>query len=81
MPTITFKVTAREAARIRQLARREGITISEFLRRRAVQVPPSPTGAYRIATSAITGLPVMQAPPGTPTVSSEHIRGLLLDFP
>ena len=82
MPTITFKVTAREAARIRELARRDGVTVSEFLRRRAVATPPHPgAGQYRITTDPVTGLPVMEAPPGTPAVSSAQIRALLADFP
>jgi hypothetical protein len=82
MPTMTFKVTEREAARIRRLARREGCTVSEYLRRRAMpRTPPAePAGAYRIETSHTTGLPVMHAP-GTPPVSSEQVRELLADFP
>jgi hypothetical protein len=82
MPTITFKVTAREAARIRELARREGVTVSEFLRRRAIAATPQARVAdYRITTDPVTGLPVMEAPPGTPPVSSAQIRALLADFP
>ncbi len=82
MPTITFKVTAREAARIREMARREGITVSEFLRRRAVQVPSAESaGEYRITDDPLTGLPVMEAPPGVGPVSSDRIRALLADFP
>jgi hypothetical protein len=82
MPTITFKVTPREAARIRELARREGVTVSEFLRRRAIaQLPGTQTGGFRITVDAVTGLPVMDAPPGTPEVSSAQIRALLADFP
>ncbi len=82
MPTITFKVTPREAARIRELARRESLSVSEFLRRRAVASAASgPEGAYRIARDPLTGLPVMEAPPGVGPVSSEQIRALLADFP
>lgn len=82
MPTITFKVSPREAARIRELARREGLTVSEFLRRRAVStVASEATGEYRIAKDPLTGLPVMEAPPGRGPVSSEQIRALMTDFP
>ena len=82
MPTITFKVTSRDAARIRELARREGLTVSEFLRRRAVASAASvPVGDYRIARDPLTGLPVMEAPPGMRPVSSEQIRALMADFP
>jgi hypothetical protein len=82
MPTITFKVSDREASRIRELARREGVTVSEFLRRRAIAAPPHPgAGEYRITTDPVTGLPVMEAPSGTPPVTSGQIRALMADFP
>ncbi len=82
MPTITFKVSQREAARIRELARREGVTVSEFLRRRAVAPGgEGQPGEYRIVKDPVSGLPVMQAPTGMPPVSSEQIRALLADFP
>jgi hypothetical protein len=81
MPTITFKVTAREAARIRELARRERVTVSEFLRRRAVAAEPGEAGGYRIVKDRITGLPVMEGPPGNGVVTPAQIRALLADFP
>ncbi len=82
MPTITFKVTEREAARIRELARRDGLTVSEFLRRRAVTSSAIvPDHGYRIREDPVTGLPVMEAPSTVPPVSSEQIRALLADFP
>jgi hypothetical protein len=82
MPTLTFKVSARETARIRELARREGLTVSEFLRRRAVTaVSGGASGEYRIVTDPLTGLPVMEAPPGTGPISSEQIRAHMADFP
>lgn len=85
MPTLSFKVTPQEAARIRRLARREGRTVSEMLRRRAVQpfaaaAVPEPDG-YIIKKSSVTGLPVMFAPARTPRVTPEQIRALLVDFP
>jgi hypothetical protein len=82
MATISFKVTAREAARIRELARREGVTVSEFLRRRATEPGPLPDPReYRVTRDPLTGLPVMEAPPGAPPVTSAQIRALMADFP
>jgi hypothetical protein len=82
MPTLTFKVSPGEAARIRELARREGLTVSEFLRRRAVAVPSAElAGDYRVGRDALTGLPVMEAPLAVGRVSSEQIRALMADFP
>ena len=84
MPTLTFKVTAEEAARIRRLARREKRTLSEFLRRRAVDAARARSddgGGYRIERSPVTGLPVMYAPTDTAPVTPEEVRALLADFP
>lgn len=83
MPTLSFKVTVEEAARIRRLARREKRTVSDFIRRRAVQGSPGVAAepGYRIEISPTTGLPVMHAPPGTPRVTSEDVGALLADFP
>jgi hypothetical protein len=82
MPTVTFKVSEREAARIRELARRECVTVSEFLRRRALaSSAPVQGGEYRITRDPLTGLPVMEAPASVGPVSSEEIRALMTDFP
>jgi hypothetical protein len=83
MATLSFKVTPDEAARIRCSARRVHLTVSEFLRRRAMgeAAPRGKAGGYRIETSCVTGLPVMRAPRGTPPVTSAQIRALLADFP
>jgi hypothetical protein len=82
MPTVSFKVSGREAARIRELARREGLTVSEFLRRRAVStVASDAAGEFRIVEDSLTGLPVMEGPSGRALVSSDQIRALVADFP
>ena len=83
MPTITFKVTAAEAASIQRLARREGCSVSEFLRRRAALEPVRAPAAraYRIEASPVTGLPVIHPPTGMELISGEQIRALLSDFP
>ncbi len=83
MATLSFKVTPDEAARIRRSARKVRLTVSEFLRRRAMgdAAPRGKAGGYRMETSRVTGLPVMCAPRGTPPVTSAEIRALLADFP
>jgi hypothetical protein len=82
MPTITFKVTSREAARIRESARREGLTVSEFLRRRAMAAAALPAAeGYRIGRDPLTGLPVMEAPAAVVPVTSAQIRAMMADFP
>lgn len=83
MPTITFKVSPGEAARIRRLALREGRTVSEFLRRRATlrDTTQQETEAYRVETSPVTGLPVLRAPAGVAVATSDQIREIAADFP
>jgi len=83
MATLSFKVTAREAALIRRRAKRERHSVSEFLRSRAMgEHAPRPAAAgYRIVRSRVTGLPVMVGPAGVPGVKSEDVRALLADFP
>ena len=83
MSVLRFRVTPAEAARIRRLARRERLTVSEFLRRRATRESALTCHAegYRVEISRVTGLPVMRAPRGTPPVTAEQVRALLADFP
>jgi len=84
VPTLTFKVTPAEAARIRRLARRAGRSVSEFLRRRAAEdrtESGAAAGRYQVKRSSKTGLPVMHAPRGTPRVTAEEVKALLADFP
>jgi hypothetical protein len=58
------------------------MTVSEFLRGRAVSPPESlAADEYRIVEDPVTGLPVMEAPAGTVPVSSDQIRALMADFP
>ena len=83
MATISFKVTEREAARIRRLAKKEASTVSEYLRRRAMpeEWPLAPIAAYHMKISPVTGLPVMHGPASATRVSSEQVREFLVDFP
>ena len=81
MVTITFKVTRDEARAIRARARKEGVSVSEYLRRRA-SMPAArssrPPARIRCPhTGAIIFAPLAEEPP----LTTEQVRDLLADFP
>lgn len=81
MKTISFKVSEEEARRIRQLARREKVSVSEFLRRRAIGTAESghvPVGKIRCA---ITGAEIFAPLTGEAPLTTEAVREMLSDFP
>ena len=80
MATLTFKVTAQEARLIRSRARRERVTVSEYLRRRAnLSLAPAPKPAK--VRCLHTGAMIFAAPDNQPPLSTDAVRELLLDFP
>ena len=80
MTTITFKVTEDEARRIRARARKDGLSLSAYLRRRASAVLPV-SGAPRRARCPRTGATIVAAPGNQPPLTTERVRELLSDFP
>ena len=80
MATITFKVTEDEARLIRARARKEGVSVSEYLRRRAsVSLPASPKP--RRVRCPHTGAMIFAAPENQAPLTTESVRDLLSDFP
>jgi hypothetical protein len=78
--TLTFKVTDREARLIRSRARRERVTVSEYLRRRAgVSLAPArePAKVRCPHTGAMIFAPLDDRPP----LTTDAVRELLSDFP
>jgi len=80
MPTLTFKVTDEEARYIRALARREKISVSEYLRR---QAQPSDESAAPIghARCEHTGATIFAPAPDLPPLTTESVRQMLAEFP
>jgi len=78
--TISFKVSLDEAREIRARARRERLTVSEYLRRRAVASvqPPSPIQRTRCP---LTGATIFGGAVDLPPLSVESTREMLADFP
>lgn len=80
MPTLTFKVTVEEARRIRALARRQNLSVSEYLRRQAQPREEAPTRIGRTRCPH-TGALIFAAAPDLPPLTTESVRSLLADFP
>lgn len=78
MPTLTFKVSAEEAQRIRAKARAERATLSASLRQSALGDPAKPAKIVR-RKHPVSGL-TYNAAPGR-VVTDEDIRAALADFP
>ena len=80
MATISFKVSDDEARLIRSRATREGISVSEYLRRRARLSMPDPPKP-RLVRCPHTGAMIFAAPEDQPRLTTEAVRELLADFP
>ncbi len=80
MPTLTFKVTEEEARQIRVLARRQKLSVSEFLRRQAQPHPETPREIPRVVCS-YTEATIFGRAPDLPALNTETVRGILADFP
>lgn len=80
MPTVSFKVSAEEARLIRSRARKEGVSLSEYLRRRARLAAPAP-GPPELVRCPHTGAMIFAAPEDQPPLTTETVRELLADFP
>lgn len=80
MVTISFKVSEDEARSIRSRAHNEGVTVSEYLRRRARPAGPG-TEAWRQVRCPHTGAMILAGPGGQPPLTTEAVRELLADFP
>jgi hypothetical protein len=76
MTTLTFGATAAEARRIRGEARRERLTLSEFLRRRAGAQPVAPEKTGRVHCP-LTGATVFAPMAGQPPLTLEAVGGIM----
>ncbi len=80
MATISFKVSEDEARLIRARARKEGVSVSEYLRRRARLSTPGPPPLRRVRCPD-TGAMIFAAPEEQVPLTTEMVRELLSDFP
>ena len=80
MATLTFKVTDQEARLIRSRARKERVTVSEYLRRRA-SLSLAPARKPAKVRCPHTGAMIFVAPGHQPPLTTDAVRELLTDFP
>lgn len=80
MATISFKVSDDEARRIRARARKDGMSVSEYLRRQASLSVPAPKKPRRVRCPH-TGAMIFAASADRPRLTTESVRDLLSDFP
>ncbi len=81
MPTLTFKVTDEEARRIRLLARKQGLSVSEFLRRQALPLREEPRDGITRVVCVHTGATIFGPASGLLPFNTESVRDVLTDFP
>ncbi|MES2995433.1 MAG: ribbon-helix-helix protein, CopG family [Verrucomicrobiota bacterium] len=79
MKTITFKVSDSEAERIRRQAKRERVSVSEYLRRRAVN--PELEAAVGKVRCEFTGVEIFAPIPGSAPLTTGTVREMLAEFP
>ena len=80
MATLTFKVTDQEARLIRSRARKERVTVSEYLRRRASLSLVAATKPLKVRCPH-TGAMIFAPPDNQPPLTVDAVRELLADFP
>ena len=80
MKTLTFKVSDDEAQLIRSLAKREKLSVSEFLRRRAAGGKGAERSPGRVKCE-FTGAMIFAPLSGQPPFDTESVREMLADFP
>ena len=80
MATVSFKVSDEEARLIRTRARSEGVSVSEYLRRRARLAAPAPSSP-KLVRCPHTGAMIFAALEDQPRLTTDAVRELLADFP
>lgn len=77
--TISFKVSEDEARHIRRQARRERLSLSEYLRRRAAGA--GGVKALKKVRCEFTGAEIFAPVPDQSPLTTEEVHRMLTDFP
>jgi hypothetical protein len=81
VPTISFKVSADEAQRLRRKARADNTTVSDYLRKAALGDSTPPRRKLSIKPHPVSGLPFDAGADSAPIVTRDEIAAVLADFP
>lgn len=76
MVTLSFRVSEEQAGVIRSLAREEGVSVSEYIRRRA-RNHAAQSSRPRLVRCRHTGAMIFAAPEGQPPLTTEEVREIL----
>ena len=79
MTTLSFNLSEEEARLIRSRASREGVSVSEYLRRRAALPMPHPRKPQQVRCRHTRAM-IFAAPEGQPPLTTATVRKLLSDF-
>jgi tartrate dehydratase alpha subunit/fumarate hydratase class I-like protein len=80
MPTITFKMNADQARRIRAMARKQHRTLSDFIRHKTLVGDKTPNRVRQVHCRD-TGATIFASASGAPPLTTEAVREMLADFP
>jgi hypothetical protein len=80
MQTITFKLADSEARRLRLQAKKAGLTVSEFVRRKLHSEEKRSAGPT-FQTCNRTGAQIFAPAPHYPPLTTESVKEMMSDFP
>lgn len=80
MPTLSFRLSARELSEVRRRARAAGKNVSTYARAALVPAEP-PAGRPRLVRDKASGHLILHPPPGVAPLTTERVKELLADFP
>lgn len=79
MTTITFKLDEEDARQLREAARRNRVTLSEFIRGQLLGRADNPP--ISLVRSAETGVEIFAPAPHLRPLTTKAVREMLTDFP
>ncbi|HIG31656.1 MAG TPA: hypothetical protein EYQ50_29115 [Verrucomicrobiales bacterium] len=81
MKTLTFKVSEAESEHLRAQARKERLSLSEFLRRRLRGKPNDTTPKVKRRKCRTTGAMIFAPAPHLAPLSTDSVKDMLAEFP
>jgi hypothetical protein len=80
MPTVTFKVNEDEARRLRAMARKRKLSLSDLIRQKTLSGDGVPGDVRRVRCRE-TGVWIFASAPGSTPLTTASVREILSDFP
>jgi len=80
MPTVTFKVNADEARRLRAMAKRRKLSLSDLIRQKTLSGDRASGGVRRVRCRE-TGARIFASAAGSTPLTTASVREMLADFP